>query len=115
MTVDENTPLLVGERRTFSERLFGTGEKKPDTVTGTRRFIKDKYPEVDFSKLEGGGWKINFENPETEMGDIFMHGPRGGKETNHCSKGPFVGTFRYFRKKELFVSWEKCRRDLERK
>ena len=42
MSVDENTPLLVGEERTYSERLFGTGQKKTrhrhrDKAVHTRR------------------------------------------------------------------------------
>ena len=77
-------------------------EKKiTDTVTGTRQFIKDKYPEVDFSKLEGGGWKIDFEDPEKETGDIFMYGPRGGKEKINVRKGRSWGLSDTFVKKNF--------------
>ena len=71
---------------------------------------KTNIPNADFSKLDGGS---GFENPEAETGGIVLIGPRA-QTKYHCSKGAFVGAFRYFREKLLSVSWEKFRNTAKR-
>ena len=66
-----------------------------------RQFIQDKYPNLDFSVLEGGGWNINFDDPATQTGDIVMHSPRGGKERILVQKGRSWGLSDTFGKKNF--------------
>lgn len=97
--VDKRTLLLPPKY--LSEPLFGTGESNPKTVTGTRKFIRDRYHEVDFSQLEGGGFKIDFENPEMQTGDVVMRGSRGGKERITVRKSRSWGLSETFVKKNF--------------